>query len=475
MSIPELKEWLTIHRRDLILGLLFFLVSSTSFALGYVVAHDNASAPIIIQKNDAASGATARATFSASVGEATGIIPTAQHKVILPLAPSAPPAETSTPVVNTPPAPALPPAPVVATAATRCRYQTSQFPNYSNLILNEIAWMGTSADSNNEWIELKNISSGPIDLENYQVIDKGEQIKVMLPKTTLPSGGFFLLERGEDAVPTITAGAVYTGALSNTNEGVRLFDKNCFLVDEVEAIPDWPAGDADAKRSMERNVNMSWHTYTGDAVAAIFGTPTRENSVAVALAAVAQSTPQPTPVADPAPVAPTPTEPAPVESVTPPPATETTTHILISKIQTTGGPGKTTEDFVELYNPGSATFNLNGYRLVKRTQNGTSDTLLKSWTTDTLILAGATYRWANTGYPGSADVRTSGSIADDNAVALRQGSADTGAVIDAVGWGVAANGLMEGSVFSTNPAVGQLLVRKNNQDTNNNAADFEIQ
>ncbi len=35
--------------------------------------------------------------------------------------------------------------------ADDCKFQTNQFPNYENLVLNEIAWMGTPEDSGNEW------------------------------------------------------------------------------------------------------------------------------------------------------------------------------------------------------------------------------------------------------------------------------------------------------------------------------------
>jgi hypothetical protein len=112
---------------------------------------------------------------------------------------------------------------------------------------------------------------------------------------------------------------------------------------------------------------------------------------------------------------------------------------------------------------------------VKRTKTGTSDTSLKSWTDDVFIVAGASYRWANSSYSGSADVRTSGSIADDNAVALRKGSENTGEVVDAVGWGLAANALVEGAPFGSNPKVNETLIRINNQDTNNNASDFKIE
>ncbi len=350
-----------------------------------------------------------------------------------------------------------------------CTYETKQFPNYNHLVINEVAWMGTKADSSDEWIELKNISEEPLQLEGYQVIDKAEQIKVTLPKATLPPGGLYLLERAEEGDQVLEGSLVYTGALSNSNEGLRLFDRYCFLTDQVEALPKWPAGEASGKKSMERGGGMNWYTYSGLVVDGILGTPGRVNSAPTSTvtqpAATAMITePEQTPVSPP--------QPPPTEE---PPVPVFAAKAVISKIQTTGGPGKTTEDFVELYNPGPGSFNLKGYRLVKRTKTGTSDTSLKSWTADALITEGGVYRWANTNYPGSADIRTSGSVADDNAVALRKGSEDTGEVIDAVGWGAAANALVEGAATGVNPSVGQLLVRKNNQDTDNNAADFEVQ
>src|SRR3989338_11602899 len=72
--------------------------------------------------------------------------------------------------------------------------------------------------------------------------------------------------------------------------------------------------------------------------------------------------------------------------------------VLISEVQITGGSGKTANDFIELYNPTGASFNLKGYRLVKRTKTGAADTSIKSWTTDTFIAGNGYYLWANSGY-----------------------------------------------------------------------------
>ncbi len=150
-------------------------------------------------------------------------------------------------------------------------------------------------------------------------------------------------------------------------------------------------------------------------------------------------------------------------------------HLLINQIQITGGPGMTTNDFVEIYNPTLVDIDLDGHRLVKRTQSGTSDTLIKSWTSQTIIPAGGHYLWANSNFTNIAtapDSTSSATISDDNGIALRQGPSDTGTIIDSVAWGAVSNIFVEGNVFPTNPRANEILVRS--QDTNDNSNDFTI-
>lgn len=154
----------------------------------------------------------------------------------------------------------------------------------------------------------------------------------------------------------------------------------------------------------------------------------------------------------------------------------TADHLVISQVQITGGAGKTTNDFVEIYNPTSGDIDLNGIRLVKRTKTGTTDTPIKSWANSKIIKARGFYLWANSAFTDIAitpDATTTASIADDNGVALRQGANDTGTIIDSVAWGEAANAFTETAVFATNPAANQSMERS--EDTNNNAADFFLQ
>ena len=48
--INQLKRWVEGHKRNIILFLLIFLISTLSFGLGYLVNREFNHAPIIIEK-----------------------------------------------------------------------------------------------------------------------------------------------------------------------------------------------------------------------------------------------------------------------------------------------------------------------------------------------------------------------------------------------------------------------------------------
>lgn len=155
------------------------------------------------------------------------------------------------------------------------------------VIISEIAWMGSEASSSDEWIELKNISGEAVDLSNWQLLDNPEannqgSIRFVFSQGIIEPGGFYLLERtDDDSVPNIEKNAVYSGSLSDTNESLRIFDSNCVLIDEVSANPDWPAGNKEERRSMERSEDLSWNSYypsSADPVSGLMGTPKSSNS-----------------------------------------------------------------------------------------------------------------------------------------------------------------------------------------------------
>ncbi len=389
-----------------------------------------------------------------------------------------------------------------------CSFNGREAPLRSVLI-NEAAWAGTASDKTaEEWIELKNNSGSEISLNGWQMQNISQNIKVFFGISDLiPAGGFYLLKRGSsDFIADVKADKFFSGAVKNSDEAIRLFDRNCGVVDEVIADigsgKNWPAGAAGPDyRAAERSFDLSWHTYSGPPVGGeIFGTPRKENSLPTAVlteAVLLSPSPPLPPSPPPPPPPPPPLSPPPppllLSPPTPSPTKSNVSHILISQVQISGGPGQTTNDFIEIYNPSGEEFNLKGHRLVKRTQTGASDTLIKSWTGDAFIPAYGFYLWANSGYSAIAalpDSATTASIADNNGIAIRSGPNDTGTVVDSVAWGNAENVFIENAAFSENPGANQGLMRKSWQggcgpsmfnaavgsgcDSDNNGSDFEL-
>lgn len=190
--------------------------------------------------------------------------------------------------VNGTGAAAPPPAQQQPQSLALCSLETTSSPVFSPVIFNEIAWMGTVTSSYDEWLELKNISTSTVSLNNWQIIGKkiAEQepsIKIFLNNKTIDAGDYFLLEK-DSSSPALAniRDEVYTGGnlLNNPNPNFELylFNQNCQLIDFIQATSSWPAGDSVAKKTMERKTDLTWQTYLGQEENGIMGTPGAENS-----------------------------------------------------------------------------------------------------------------------------------------------------------------------------------------------------
>ena len=140
----------------------------------------------------------------------------------------------------------------------------------SDVVINEIAWGGTTIDHTHEWIELLNTSDRAIDLTGWRLVssDGAPHILLhgMLPPRSgdAPSIGYLLLERGDDeSVPAVAADVIYTGALNDRGEVLFLYDPEGSIVDSANAparpdepVRSWAAGIGGPgypePRSMER-------------------------------------------------------------------------------------------------------------------------------------------------------------------------------------------------------------------------------
>ncbi|OHA52810.1 MAG: hypothetical protein A3A97_00470 [Candidatus Terrybacteria bacterium RIFCSPLOWO2_01_FULL_40_23] len=188
------------------------------------------------------------------------------------------------------------------------------------IIISEIAWMGTSLDSQNEWVELYNPSSQDMNLDGWAFVGMDAASSVKISKTlsgTIPANGFFLLERTDnETVPNVSVPQeqIYSGSLLDAGENIELKNNTGQIIDSIYAsTAGWPAGDktSGSKKPMERTTDGSWTTS-----ATIDGTP--QNTLASA------PQPPPPPPTEPPPPPPQPDEPPPPSSTEIPSAPETT-------------------------------------------------------------------------------------------------------------------------------------------------------
>jgi len=130
------------------------------------------------------------------------------------------------------------------------------------VLINEVAWAGTLASANDEWIELWNPGSRPIHLDGWMLTDDND-IRIDLAGS-LPPGGYAILERtDEDTISDLLSRAIYHGALSDAGERLRLIDPSGKEIDVVDpGGGGWPAGGGASRASMER-LKDGWLTFIG--------------------------------------------------------------------------------------------------------------------------------------------------------------------------------------------------------------------
>lgn len=135
-------------------------------------------------------------------------------------------------------------------------------PAYASVLINEIAWMGTVVSANDEWIELYNTGTLPIDLSGW-TLRADDGVPSITLSGTIAGNGYFLLERTSDeSVPAIPADQIYAGSLGNElGETLRLKNANGDDVDVVVGGSNWEniGGDNTTKDTGQR-VASGWAT-----------------------------------------------------------------------------------------------------------------------------------------------------------------------------------------------------------------------
>lgn len=152
--------------------------------------------------------------------------------------------------------------------------------------------------------------------------------------------------------------------------------------------------------------------------------------------------------------------------------------LLLAEVVTGGA--SASDEYVELTNAGPLPVDLGGYELVYVTSSGGTVTRKAAWAGSLFLEPGRHLLLANGlgAFAAIADATYSGGLsAAGGALVLRPVG---GAPVDAVGWGDATNGFVEGAAAPA-PPPGASIERRpggsagNREDTNDNAADWFVQ
>lgn len=125
-------------------------------------------------------------------------------------------------------------------------------PNFASaeLLVTEVAWMGTSASANDEWIEIHNSGVSAVSLSSWTLSAADGTPNITL-SGTIGAGEYRLLERTDDTTyPGITALQIFTGALGNEGENLSL-KNGTNTVQSMSFSGGWPAGDITTKKTMQ--------------------------------------------------------------------------------------------------------------------------------------------------------------------------------------------------------------------------------
>lgn len=410
----------------------------------------------------------------------------------------------------------------------------------THIVISEIQISGDGADpTHDQFVELYNPTDAAIVMSSWRLARKNangvQATLVAFLDGTIPAHGYFLIGHGtayNGDVPLDVAYSAPSNALAN-NYSVLLYRDDDVTIEDRVAIgagtdPEgnpFPSNPT-ANNSIERKANTDSTSDTMSTGGADEFSGNGEDSDDNSADFVLRTNPQPQNSSSPTEIPPTvpstptltpiptdsPTDPAtntstatatltntPVDTATltptptdtipdtatftpPPPA-----HLVISQIYSAGGNNGATydHDYIEIFNPGSDSVNLNGWSVQYAAASGTN------WNVTALPdinLAPGQYFLVQERNGGSNGVplpapdasdsialsATAGKVALLNTIVALSGSCPAdGSIADFVGYGANAN-CFQGSSFAPAPDTANAIFRATNgcQDTRDNATDF---
>ncbi len=123
------------------------------------------------------------------------------------------------------------------------------FRGSHQVIIHEIAWMGTTASEYQQWLELYNPGDKPVLLDGWQLRCRERNFVVHLSGVIEPGDSYILIHEDHPELPGVPVQATFSGTWCTDGVRLLLVDRQDKLVDMVDR---WHAGDPKARATMQR-------------------------------------------------------------------------------------------------------------------------------------------------------------------------------------------------------------------------------
>jgi hypothetical protein len=127
---------------------------------------------------------------------------------------------------------------IVKDASEICIYEVEALVQVEGLIINEINYRSSSTFNADDWIELYNPKSAPIDVSNWQIKDDDDTHVFVIPEgTQIEGNGYLVFVKDASDFISVFPNIPYLGELGfglGGSDAVRLFNSTGKLIDQVD-------------------------------------------------------------------------------------------------------------------------------------------------------------------------------------------------------------------------------------------------
>ena len=125
------------------------------------------------------------------------------------------------------------------------------------MIIDEIAWKGTSAGSTHEWLELANNDTA-VNISGWTIKDGESQLNITLPDgATIGNGGFYVIKRTTSDITPYDFSTTFKDGLSDAGEKLILADSSGATIETLDFSGGWPDPTMTSLNSMQWDATQS--------------------------------------------------------------------------------------------------------------------------------------------------------------------------------------------------------------------------